>query len=82
MRDLLEWLQEFADNLEDAEVPATANISHDSDSEHPMKVASRKPSTFALPKKPKLRGLQANQHHKGSLPKAKWRTSTSGRKMW
>ena len=37
--DLPEWLEEFADNLEDAEMPSPAYISHDSDSEHPTKVA-------------------------------------------
>ena len=33
-------------NLEDAETPPTANISHDSDPERPTKVAPRKHSTF------------------------------------
>ena len=33
--------REVTDNLEDAEVPALANTSHDSDSERPTKVASR-----------------------------------------
>ena len=33
LRDLPEWLKEFTENLEDTEVPATAHISHDSDSE-------------------------------------------------
>ena len=42
LRDLPEWLEEFTDNFQDAEVPASANIIHDSDSEHPTKVASRK----------------------------------------
>ena len=42
LRDLPEWLEEFTDNFEDAEVPASANISPDSDSERPSKVASRK----------------------------------------
>ena len=38
MRDLREWSEEFTDNLEDAEVPAAAHISHDTDPEHPTKV--------------------------------------------
>ena len=42
LRDFPEWLQEFTDNLEDTEVPASAYISHDSDSERLTKVASRK----------------------------------------
>ena len=46
LRDLSEWLQEFTENLEDAEVPTSANISHDSDSEHPMTVAPRKHSVY------------------------------------
>ena len=80
-RDLPEWLEEFADNLEDAEVPAPANTSHDSDSERSTKVATRK-YLYSLPKRPKLLGLHANQDHKGSLQKANWRTSTSSRKFW
>ena len=47
-RDLPEWLEEFTDNLEDAEVPAPAHISHDSDSERPTKVAPRKHSVHTL----------------------------------
>ena len=31
LRDLLEWLQEFTEDLEDTEVAAPAHISHDSD---------------------------------------------------
>ena len=38
--------QEFTDNLEDTQVPALANTSHDSDSERPTKVASRKHSVY------------------------------------
>ena len=34
-------------NLEDTEVPAIGNISHDSDSERPTKVASKKHSFFS-----------------------------------
>ena len=39
--DLPEWLEEFTDKLEDAEVPAPAHISQDSDSEGPTKVTSK-----------------------------------------
>ena len=48
MRDLQGWLKEFTDNLENTEVPAsrdTGNTSHDSDSERPAKVATRRHST-------------------------------------
>ena len=38
--------QHFTDNLKDAELPASANTSHDSVSERPTKVATRKRSIF------------------------------------
>ena len=40
LRDLSEWLEEFTDYLEDAEVHAPAHISQDSDSERHTKVVS------------------------------------------
>ena len=46
LRDLVEWLEEFTENLEDIEVPATAHISQDSDLERPTKVVSRTHSIF------------------------------------
>ena len=46
LRYVPEWLEEFADDLEETEVPALAHISHDSDSERPTKVATRKHSIF------------------------------------
>ena len=46
LRDLPEWFQEFTEDLEDEGVLASrdtpANISQDSDSEHPTKVVLRK----------------------------------------
>ena len=48
LRDLPEWLEELTENLEDIEVPALAHISHDSDSERPTKVASRKHSIIFI----------------------------------
>ena len=36
-----EWLEDFTENLEIAEMPAAAHISHDSDPERPTKVASK-----------------------------------------
>ena len=41
-----EWLENFTEYLEIAEVIVSAHISHDSDSERPTKVASRKHSIF------------------------------------
>ena len=46
MRYLPEWMEKFADNLEDTKVPALANTSHDSDSERPTKVATRTHSIY------------------------------------
>ena len=37
---------------------------------------------YSLLKRPKLRSMQAYQDDKGSLQKAKWRSRTSGRKIW
>ena len=41
LRDLLDRLEEFTDNLQDTEVPAPAHISQDSDSERATKVLSK-----------------------------------------
>ena len=46
LRDFPEWLEEFTDNLEETEVPALANTSHDAGSECSMKVAPRKHSIY------------------------------------
>ena len=69
-----EWLEDLTENLEIAEVPATADISHDTDPKCPTKVASWKHRIFTH--SPKLRGLQANQDYEGSLQKTHWRSST------
>ena len=46
LRDLPDWLEEFTENLEGKEVPASrdtpANTSQDSDSERTTKLVSRK----------------------------------------
>ena len=83
-RDLPEWLEEFTDNLEDTEVSASANISHDSVSESPTTVVKIKEAQYlcSLPKRPKPRSLLANENDKGSLQKTHWRSSTSSRKFW
>ena len=50
LRDLPEWLEEFTENLEDKEVPASrdtpANTSQDSDTELPSTVLSTKNCTY------------------------------------
>ena len=43
-----EWLEDFAENLEIAEVLAPAEICHDSDLERTRKGASRKHSVWVL----------------------------------
>ena len=80
LRDLLEWL-EFADNLEEAELVASAHISRESNSEPPRKVASGKHSIFTHFQRQQLRGLHENQDYEGSLQEALWRSSTSRRKI-
>ena len=73
LRDLPEWLEDFTDNLMDTELLAPAHSSRESDVEHPVEVA--------LPKRPKLRSLLANQNDKGFLQKTHWRSSPSCRKF-
>ena len=80
MRDLPEWSEEFRDNLEDTEVPALANTSQDSDSEHPSKVASRKHRLHThFPKR--LKSLQSNPDDKGSLQEGALAKQYLGQKM-
>ena len=80
LRDLHEWLEEFADNLEDTEVLAPAHISRGlrfgTSYESGIKIKEAQYS-YSLPKRPKLRSLLANQDDKGSLQKTHWRSSTS-----
>ena len=76
LRDLPEWLEEFADNLEDTEVHAPAAL---------RKWHQNQGSTVCFltsQKRPKLRSLLANQNDKGSLQKTHWRSSTSSSKVW
>ena len=83
LRDFPEWLEERTENLEDTEVLAPAHSSHDSDSERPTKVASRKHSIFNLfPKDRNCEVCLRTKNDKGSLQKTHWRSSTSSRKVW
>ena len=65
MRDLPEWLEDFAENLVDEGVSASwdrpASTSRESDSDRPTKVVSGKHSIFTH--FPKLRSTQENQDH-------------------
>ena len=73
-----EWLEDFTENLEIVDMPAAANISHDSDPECPFKVASRTHSIFVhFPKDQKLAQSPSEQKLRGL--KANWWSGTSGR---
>ena len=79
LRDLPEWLEDFTENLRDTEVPASANISHDSDSERRVKEASRKHSIYTH--FPKDRNCEVCKRTK--ITRAHCRRRTGGRgDMW
>ena len=83
LQDLLEWVEDFAENLEDTEVLAPAHISHDSDSERPAKVTPRKHSIkIHFPEDGNCEVCLRITMTKGSLQKTYWRSSTSSRKVW
>ena len=83
LRDLPEWLEEFTDNLEDTEMLVPAHSSHDSDSERPAKVASRKHRIHThFPKDRNFDVCLRTKNDKGSLQKTHWRSSTSSGKVW
>ena len=75
--DIFRKNEEFTDNLEDAEVPAPAHSSLDSDSQSLMKVASRKQCLYSLPKKKNefARSAKANRDDQGSMQKTYWRSN-------
>ena len=82
--DLLERLEEFKENLVDTELSASAHSSHDSDLEHPTKVAtkSRKQRIFThFPKDRDCDECLRTKNNKGSLQKTQWRSSSSCRKV-
>ena len=83
--DLLEWLEEFTDNPDNAELRALAHISQDSDSELPTTVVSkwRKHSIYThFPKDRNCEVCLRIKNDTGSLQKTHWRRSTSSRKVW
>ena len=69
LRDLPEWLEEFTDNLGDAEVPASAHISHDSDRFGTTCESGIQEAQYfhSLPEGSKLRSMQEDQNYKGYL---------------
>ena len=77
--DLPEWLVGSTDNIEDTEVPALANTSHDSDSERPTDVATRKHSIYThfpkdrnceLCKRTKITRAPCRKRTDGAVPRA------------
>ena len=79
--DLPEWLEEFTDNPEDTEVPASANTSHDSDSGRPAKVAARKHGSYShFPEDRNCEVCLRTKMSRAVCRKAHWRSSTSSRK--
>ena len=84
LRDLSERMKEFIDHLEDTELPPSAHVSQDSDSERPTNVISKSRKHlyfYWLPKRPKFRSMFANDNYEDSLQKTHWRSSTSSRKV-
>ena len=87
--DILEWLQEFRENLVDDRVPehrdSHASSSHESSLEpKPARSADlgKTQCSYSLPERPKLRDLPEDQNHKGPVQKTHWRSRTSCRKFW
>ena len=84
LRDLPAWFQEFTKSRRNRSAGNRTHFSHDSDSERPTKVASKKRIFCSLFERPKLRSLLANQNNKGSLQetRTRWLSSTLGRQIW
>ena len=72
-----EWLEDFAENLGITEVPAPADVSHDTDLE-PSGTTETLYFFYSLAKRLKLRGLQENQDFEGSLQTA----NLKSREVW
>ena len=78
-----DWLEDFTENLDMAEVVPPAEISHDTDLELFFKVCITQAQYLqSLPGRPKLRGLQGNQDYEGSLQIANWKLGTSSTEIW
>ena len=87
LRDMPEWLEDFAENAVDEGVSASpdtpASTSRESDSKPPRKVTLVKHCILThFPKNQRLRGMQENQPLKGSLQETHWWSITSRRKLW
>ena len=72
---LPEWLEAFTENLEIAEMPAAANISHVSDPERPVKVAPSKRSIYIH--FPKDQNCEVCKRTKITRAPCGWRTGDS-----
>ena len=82
LRDLPVWLQEFTEKLEDTDVPAPANTSHDSDSEHLAKVATRKHSIFLTSQKTAIAKFASEPRRQGLLAGSALAKQYFGQNIW
>ena len=84
--EILEWLQEFRENLVDERVPehrdSLASSSHGSSLEPTFKRREDLGCSYSHSQRPKLQDLPEDQNHKGPVQKTHWRSRTSGRKFW
>ena len=76
LRDLLEWLEEFADDLVEEEASVRSGTSGKQ-----LGIGTAQ-HFYALSEGPKLRSMQKDQHYKGSLQIAHRTSSSSRRKVW
>ena len=83
LRDLPDWLEEFTDNLQTTELPASAHGSQNSDSERPPKVVSKSRKHNIQMQFPQDRNCDVCLRTKMTslLQKTHWRSSTSCRKV-
>ena len=82
--EILEWLQEFRENLVDDEIPvhggSHASSSHEVSLEPTFKRREdlgKHSVSYSFHQRPKLRDLQKDQNYKGTMQKTQWRSRTS-----
>ena len=85
LRGLPKWLEEFTENLEDAEMPAPAHSFLMSQIRNVLlKWHSGSTVSILISQKTEIANyaMLPNHDDKGSLQKAHWRSSTSSRNVW
>ena len=82
--EIPEWLQEFRENLVDDEIPLQGGSHASSSHEVSLEPIPKRSEDLGkhnvythIPKRPKLRNLQADQNYKGSMQKTQGRSRTS-----